>query len=238
MADGQIIYQVRVDSSQVASDLGQATEQINSGALLIGETMSALSFSLSDAISSVLSPKTLGVSSFLGNVTGIAGRLNTAASLAAESMAILSENILNAVKIDLPKADSLFDMLTPIKSSFSSEAEKGKGKKSGGILSSVPSYRSGTPYINKDEYAFLHKGEAVLTAAQNEAFSRLGGIDAISSLQQKAPEPLVVQSKAPDVRLPEQNINVTVELDGRRVARAVANATNDMNRQLNTRIVK
>lgn len=238
MADGQIIYQVRVDSSHVASDLGQATEQINSGALVIGETMSALSFSLSDAISSVLSPKTLGVPSFLKNVTGIADGLSTAASLAAESMAVLSENILNAVRIDLPEVDSLFDMLAPIKPSSSAQAEKGGAKKSGGILSSVPSYRSGTPYINKDEFAFLHKGEAVLTAAQNETLSRLGGVDAISSLQQKAPEPVVVQSKAPDVTLPEQNINVTVELDGRRVARAVANATNDMNRQLNTRIVK
>lgn len=237
MADGQIIYQVRVDSSQVASDLGRAGEQIDSGALLIGEKMAALSFSLTDAISSVISPKTLGVTSFLSGVTTIAGRLNSAASLAAQAMQVLSENIVNTIKVDVPNVGSFFDKLTPVRYSGASEG-KGGASKMLSRATTPSSYRSGSPYINKDEYAFLHKGEAVLTAAQNETLTRLGGIEAISALPREKTEPMVVQNNTPKTVLPEQNINVTVELDGHKMARVIASATNDMNRQLNTRIVK
>lgn len=238
MADGQIVYQVRVDSSQVPSDLGRTGEQIDAGALLIGEKMSALSFSLSNAISSVINPQTIGVSSFLGGISTVAGRINLSASLAAQAVGTLTENLAATCRVDTSKLGSVISKLKDLSSS-------GAGKVSGGILerltgksTTVSSYRSGSTYISKDKYAYLHKGEAVLTAAQNETLTRLGGIDAVSAMPREAGEPVVVQNNAPQAVVPEQNINVTVELDGHRMARVIANATNDMNRQLNTRIVK
>ncbi|MGN0596997.1 MAG: hypothetical protein ACI4J1_06695 [Ruminiclostridium sp.] len=47
-----------------------------------------------------------------------------------------------------------------------------------------------------------------------------------------------ININVPEIKMPTQNINLSVTLDGREVAKAVSRAADEMNRQLNARVVR
>ena len=47
-----------------------------------------------------------------------------------------------------------------------------------------------------------------------------------------------INVNVPEIKMPPQNINLSVTLDGREVAKAVSRAADEMNRQLNARVVR
>lgn len=75
-------------------------------------------------------------------------------------------------------------------------------------------------------------------------FSALSGV--FGSIERTAGAPLFdterdlppVNVNVPEIKMPTQNINLSVTLDGREVAKAVARAADEMNRQLNARVVR
>lgn len=108
------------------------------------------------------------------------------------------------------------------------------------------SFRSGKDYVPYDDFpALLHKGEAVLTAGENEVVRGMGGVTALSGM---AREKTIVNNK---VELPDcfmktlasisesrQKVDVTVELDGYEMAKTVASATNELGRQYNAKMLR
>lgn len=240
MSDGRITYEVRVDSSKVASDMAAATAQLSSGAAAAENVLTGASTFIIDTLNNVLNTQTTGTLSFFQRLTGQVQNLAGAASGANAAIGAINDNIKTMSGLNVEKVEGLFSKL---------QSAKGKSDTASSISSlidyrksqmSVNSYRVGSDYIPKDEFAFLHKGEAVLTAAENETLSNMGGINNAAAMLSSRSAPVIVENKpaAQAVQLPEQNVNVTVELDGYRMAKAVASAANDMKRQLGAKVIK
>lgn len=248
--DGQIVYQVRVDSSNVSSDLNTAAGMINSGTqtlITLGQQAAA---KIGNALSSFFAAEGNTMNSMLSTLSGGFNMLSGSTASAAASLSPLTQGISYLLSLDLNKLLSFFTQMG------SASAGKGAAKAvSSGLntvasaqqriksqtLSGVPTYRSGKDFIEKDKYAYLHKGEAVLTAAENQAYRSLGGIEGLSLLAEGGGKAAPAPAPQPQLKFPDpqpQNVNVTVELDGYQMAKVVATATNELNRQLNTRVVR
>ena len=245
--DGKIVYQVRVDSSHVPSDISAAGGQINSGTNLLVTLGKQASEKIGSALNTFFGSQNTVMSQMLSNLTGGFSKLSGSTSSAASSLSPLTAGIAELLGFDLNKLLNFFGKLPEAAAQTSAivQAASGGGGGGGGgggkNTNTVARYRSGSDYIEKDKYALLHKGEAVLTAAENETLRALGGVEGVSLMAAQKSTPLVMHNEqaAPAVQeMQPQNVNVTVELDGYQMAKVMATATNELNRQLNTRVVK
>ena len=241
--DGKIVYQVRVDSSHVPSDLAAAGSQINSGTSALVTLGKAAAERIGNALNTFFGTQNTAMSQMLSNLSGGFSRLSGTAAGAASALSPLTAGISTLLGMNLSSLNSFFDKLTAASagagavSGIAAGISVFTGAKSGNS-NTPPRYRSGSDYIEKDKYALLHKGEAVLTAAENETLRAMGGIEGAAA-QKSVPVVMAQEQAAPMVVQPQpQNVNVTVELDGYQMAKVMATATNELNRQLNTRVIK
>ena len=244
--DGKIVYQVRVDSSRIPSDLAAASSQISSGTSTLISLGQRAATSIGSALNAFFGAQNGAMTQMLSSLSSGFARLAGSTSGASSALSPLTTGIKNLLGLDLNKLLSFFDKLTTAStnagkvSSVASQLSALTAQRTG-TTSTLPKYRSGSDYIEKDKYAFLHKGEAVLTAAENETLSAMGGVEgaALMAAQKSTPLVLSQEQSQPVVQQPQpQNVHVTVELDGYRMAQVVATATNELNRQLNTRVIK
>ena len=251
--DGQIVYQVRVDSSNVASDLEAAGSKINSGTSTLITIGQQAAQRIGSALTSFFGAQDSAMTQMLSSLTSGFTALSGSAGGAATALAPLTAGIRTLLALDLNKLLSFFSQISSIElgtaaansvaagaaSVLSAAAAKKNSVASGGGKTTVARYRKGAEYIERDKLAFLHRGEAVLTAAENESFRAMGGLEGVAMAAAGRPAYAAQTAAVPAASSPQnQNVNVTVELDGYQMAKVMATATNDLNRQLNTRVIK
>lgn len=243
--DGKIVYQVRVDSAHVPQDLAAAGSQINSGTNILVAMGKSAAEKIGSALNTFFGAQGNSMMTMLSGLTGGFSQLTGSANGAASALSPLVAGIGSLLGLDLNRLLNFFAKL-PVAAAGAGAALASTGMES--LVSKVSGsaaagntparYRSGSDYIEKDKYALLHKGEAVLTAAENETLRAMGGIEGAAA-QKAAPVMLMQEQSAPALQQPQpQNVNVTVELDGYQMAKVMATATNELHRQLNTRVLK
>lgn len=239
MADGKITYEVRVGSSHIASDIMKSKARLSMGAnqlVLISKTSAKR---IGAAFSSGFSSNVLLASSVFGKLGTNIAKANTAAMPLRNTVNQLSQQLKKLTSIDYSNATAFFNALKSVNGVNVSVSSGITTRKAMG------SFRSGTDYVPYDNFpAILHKGEAVLTSAENSARAKATGTHMLSDNASK----VVVENK---VELPQsfyaavsslaqagKNVNLSVELNGREVARAVADASNELTRQYNKKIYR
>lgn len=244
--DGKIVYQVRVDSSHVPSDLAAAGSQINSGTAALVSLGSSAAERIGSALNTFFGAQGSAMSDMLTKLTGGFSQLSGSTSGAASALSPLITGISSLLGLDLNRLLSFFNQLPTATAmagatlaTAGTEYLASKVSSSSKQTNTPARYRSGSDYIEKDKYALLHKGEAVLTAAENETLRAMGGIEGVMAAERNVAVMPVQEQPAPVMQQPQpQNVNVTVELDGYQMAKVMATATNELNRQLNTRVIK
>ena len=244
--DGKIVYQVRVDSTRVPEDIATAGQQINSGTAALVSLGKQAAEKIGNALNVFFGAQNTSMSNMLSSLTGGFSQLTGSANSAAAALSPLTVTIGSLLGMDFGKLLSFFSQLPAAAAGAGAAVSVMSGVTTllnarTGKTTTPARYRSGSDYIEKDKYALLHKGEAVLTAAENETLRALGGVEGVSLMAaQKSPAIVMPQeqgvSKEPGAQ--PQNVNVTVELDGYQMAKVMATATNELSRQLNTRVLK
>ena len=238
MADGQITYQVRIDSSRVSSDLSAAEKQINSGTVRLISRGKAASEQIGNGLLTFFGSEASGAESMLSRLAKAFSSLGGTADTVSTSLLPLGQQLKSITEIDTARLETVLGRLVSYNSRTQSVPFSANYPSI--MTNTMMAYRSGSEYIPRDQTALLHKGEAVLTAAENQTLRAMGGVEGAAALAASAKQTAVIEKQvaAPAAELPAQNLNVTVELDGYRLAKAVAASTNEMNRQLNTRLLK
>lgn len=282
MADGEVVFNVRVDTSQVIKDMAALRLSVAAGMASLTALTSAMAVTMGNAIANSVNMARMNITAMCtvmtaGTATAAANMNRLAVSVAAAGARLAAICALNTASI-IPMLDKLNSLSTAkltstatairaVTSSLRSyiataaaanavqlklgTASTSTAKKtsvlSAGVsavskkVSKATKLRSGKEYVPYDGYpALLHKGEAVLTAGENEALRGIGGASGIAGLAAAKQQPVSVENKI-EVNggtPPPQNINLSVELDGYQVAKAVGKATNELTRQLNARVIK
>lgn len=239
MADGQITYRVRVDSSRISGDLAAAEKEINSGTVRLISVGKAASKQIGSGLLTFFKSEGGGIEAMLSRVAKVLSSFGSTADTVTSSLLPLELQLKSLAEIDASKLETVLGKLSAANKTAVS-AGSGNLLKPTVATNTMMAYRSGADYIPRDQTALLHKGEAVLTAAENQTLRALGGVEGAAALAAaKTPSVVVEQQPAQTpVQLPPQNVNVSVELDGYRLAKAVAASSNEMNRQFNTKLIK
>lgn len=238
MSDGKIIYEVRVDGSNIAGDLAAAAQQVSSGASALVSVGERAAKNLANAMAKAFGNVSSGAGRTLGDLSAKFDAIGIKAADAAGLVSPLTQQLKAVAELDYSRLGSLLDSLKSSGAKTVSTVNAGTSKSL--TTNTKNSYRSGNGYLQKDELAFLHKGEAVLTAAENQTLRALGGVEGAAAAAGAEKTAEVVQAAAPVAAAAPamQEINLTVELDGYKVAKAVTAANSEINRQLNAKLTR
>lgn len=235
MADGQVTYQVRVDSSNVASDLAAATAKVNSGTSVLVTLGQAAATKIGGVIGSIFGTQTSSLCNMLSRLASGFSSFGSSARTAGESMSPVQQGLQGLLSLDLSKLSSFFTKMGESTSAIKAISSVSGSAPSRFSTTATPmAYRSGDDFIEHDQYAFLHKGEAVLTAAENETLRAMGGLSGAAGMAAQKAAPVVLNNevKLPPADKTPQNVNVTVELDGYKLARAMTGVGSELRRQI------
>lgn len=280
MADGQVVFDVRVDTSRVPADIAAMRAAVTAGmtavsavtasmAKSIGTAISASFASANVSINAMCAAMTSGGAAAAGSMNALAGSIGAAGAKLAAMCALNTAGVtamldkLNSLSLGkIGAATSGIQALTASLYAYvaATAAANAAGLGTGGgggssVASSAAAVvatasaaahratglRSGSDYIPYDDYpALLHRGEAVLTSGENEVLKKMGGVNGINGISSVNRQPVTVENKVElnQAAAAPQSINLSVELDGYQVAKAVGKATGELSRQLNARVIK
>lgn len=236
MADGSIIYEVRVDDSKLDEDISRSEQTVEAAMSRIRALAQGSARELGDSLARVLGQEAEAAEGKVSLLSAGLEVLRGAASPLAAALVPLAEKLAGITSIDLTQINQLAGTaagLAPDSSSLKTERKL--------AAEGVSKLSSGLDYVPRDEYpALLHKGEAVLSAAENAAYREAGGagvLGALNAYDRAGSQEIVVENKVdmPDTSRP---ISVSLSLDGHQIAKSVVKATNDMGRQMNSALIR
>jgi len=208
MSDGRIVYEVRVDSNSIDSDLARAGSILDRGnrelsrlalnnAQNFGKIFGDVFNSFGKGALNALTP----VANLLGGLSKI--NLSNIASVVGKSVSGVTSGAQTQGAVNTP---------------------------SGASMSGLPSFAVGTDYIPYDDFpALLHKGEAVLTASENAALRAAGGIGAAREAQ-----PVIIKNESDFASAGDfghRPVEVMLKIGDYEFTQIIADTMNDLYRQ-------
>ncbi|MDR2558758.1 MAG: hypothetical protein LBC86_04335 [Oscillospiraceae bacterium] len=221
MADGSIVYEVRVSSDNVAGDLDKAGSLLEKGT----QTITRLAADTAQIFSKMLSD-------VFGNSVNFAERSVERLGTSFDKLKNKAPSLLSAltpVSKELEKISKLnLDNVGEVTGKIAAK-ETQKSKTANTVSSlNLPSFAVGTSYVPYDDFpALLHKGEAVLTASENAALKAAGGIGALNQS-----EPLNMQNNvniSDDIS--RRPVEVTLKIGEYEFTQIIADTMNNLYRQ-------
>jgi hypothetical protein len=216
MSDGRIVYEVRVDSNSIDSDLSRAGSILDKG----NRELTRLAMNNAQNFGKIF-----------GDVFNVFGRgaLN-ALTPVANLLGGLSKINLSNISSVVGKSVSGVTQNTPAPAASS-------GAVLGASRSALPSFAVGTDFIPYDDFpALLHKGEAVLTASENAALKAAGGIGAMREAQ-----PVIIKNENDGMSADgfgRRPVEVMLKIGDYEFTQIIANTMNDLYRQWGTNPLK
>jgi hypothetical protein len=231
MADGSIVYEVRVDSSNINPDLSRAGGLLEKGSQEITRLAAntALNFGkiLGDVFGNTATQAEVAVSR-------LGASFNTLKDLAApllNALAPVTRELAEIAKISLPSLGEVTGKAAPVTTGGADSAgasSKGTGGIGGYLSQFMPSFATGTSYIPYDDFpALLHKGEAVLTASENAALKAAGGVGALGATPVQVFNPNSFKENDYGMR----PVEVTLKIGDYEFTQVIADTMNNLYRQ-------
>jgi len=223
MADGSIVYEVRVDSGNINSDLSRVGALFEKGTQEINRLAANTAQSFGKMLGDIFGTSVTQAESA---VTRLGASFNNLKNLAAPLL-----NALLPVSKELEKIGKLsLDEVGAVTGKTSSADLKNTKESNAGKMgsTSLPSFSVGTSYIPYDDFpALLHKGEAVLTASENVALKAAGGIGGV-----REASPVIMQNNADissDIGI--RPVEVTLKIGDYEFTQIIADTMNNLYRQ-------
>ncbi|MCL2698546.1 MAG: hypothetical protein FWE74_10770 [Oscillospiraceae bacterium] len=228
MADGSIVYEVRVDSSNIDADLTRAGSLLERGTQEINRLATNTAQVFGRMLGEVFGGSAAHAEQAVSKLGSSLDKLkNTAAPLL---------NALTPISRELEKISKL----SAGTASEGSTAKIGSAKANNDTKSvahtltkmGFPSFSVGTSYIPYDDFpALLHKGEAVLTASENAALKAAGGIGAVHGAQGDS-QPVIMQNNANNFAdFNNKPVEVTLKIGEYEFTQIIADTMNNLYRQ-------
>jgi len=223
LADGSIVYEVRVSSDNVAGDLDRAGSMLERGT----QTITGLAANTAQIFSKMLSD-------VFGSSVNLAESSVTKLSAGFEKLQKSAPPLVNALKPVSSELEKISKLSLASVGEASGKviaqaaAKLPKPTATGAKSPVLPSFATGTSYIPYDDFpALLHKGEAVLTAPENAALKAAGGIGA---LQENTPA--FTQNNADNSSdMGRRPVEVTLKIGEYEFTQIIADTMNNLYRQ-------
>jgi len=223
MADGSIVYEVRVDSGNINSDLSRAGSLLEKGTLEINRLAANTAQSFGKMLGDIFGTSVTQAESA---VTRLGASFNNLKNLAApllNALVPVSKELESIGKLSLDDVGTVTGKASA--SDFKTTKESSSGKSG---TTTIPSFSVGTSFIPYDDFpALLHKGEAVLTASENAALKAAGGIGGVREAHS-----VIMQNNADissDVGI--RPVEVTLKIGDYEFTQIIADTMNNLYRQ-------
>jgi hypothetical protein len=227
MADGNIVYEVRVDSSNVDADLSQAGSLLEKGTQEINRLAASTAQTFGKMLGDVFGGSASYAEKAVSNLGTSFEKLRTSTGPLMSALIPISKELEKISKLSLASVGAAVGKVTAnaAPAASSSPAISAAARKSAFVL---PSFKVGTSYIPYDDFpALLHKGEAVLTASENAALKAAGGINALNNSQ-----PVIMQNHADSSSdFGNRPVEVTLKIGEYEFTQIIADTMNNLYRQ-------
>jgi hypothetical protein len=226
MADGSIVYEVRISSDNVNSDLERAGSLLERGTRTITQlaanTAQTFGAMLSDIFGSSIN---LAENSISRLGTGFDTLKSKAPSLLS-ALKPISTELEKISKLSLQSVGEAAGKTAATVTNNTTNVTN--STKSTNKTGSVPKLATGASYIPYDDFpALLHKGEAVLTASENAALRAAGGVNA---LHESAPA-IAQSGEAFTSDINRRPVEVTLKIGEYEFTQIIADTMNNLYRQ-------
>jgi len=231
MADGSIIYEVRVDSTNAEADLARAGALLERGSGNIKALAQNTAQSFGKMLGDIFGTSTVHAENSVTRLgTAFNNLKNTAAPL-LNAIKPVSRELIKIANISLPDLGVLTGKASSVLSSAAGKAPRTVKN------NDIPSFATGTDYIPYDDFpALLHKGEAVLTASENAALKAAGGINSLAAAQ-----PIIIKNDAESGaagELGRRPVEVSLKIGDYEFTQIIAETMNNLYRQWGTNPLK
>ncbi|MCL2107764.1 MAG: hypothetical protein FWH20_00265 [Oscillospiraceae bacterium] len=237
MADGSIVYEVRVDSSNVEDDVLRAGLLLEKGSANIKNLASSTAQTFGQMLSEIFAGSVTQAENAL---TRLGAAFVNLKNFAAPLLSVLTPITQELTKISSAGGANLGELLGKASSSSAKSAAASVSNSNGAnpfSFGDIPSFASGTNYIPYDDFpALLHKGEAVLTASENAALKNAGGINSIGAIQ-----PIIVkndENSAGGDDFAQRPVEVSLRIGEYEFTQIIAETMNNLHRQWGARPLK
>ncbi|MCL2077395.1 MAG: hypothetical protein FWH08_03200 [Oscillospiraceae bacterium] len=228
MADGSIVYEVRVDSSNVDGDLARAGGLLEKGTKEIHQLAAGVSLNFGKMLGDVFGKSADYAEGAVSRLGAGFEKLKNAAAPLLNALAPVSRELLNISNLNLPNLGEVTGKAAPASTPKSTETPA----KTSILSRLLPSFAVGTEYIPYDDFpALLHKGEAVLTASENAAFQAAGGAAALNKGAVQSEAFKNDMNRADLNEFDRRPVEVTLRIGDHEFTQIIADTMNNLYRQ-------
>lgn len=238
MADGSIVYEVRVDSGNIDSDLSRVGALLDKGTKEINRLAANTAQTFGKMLGEVFGNSAAQAENTVSRLSAGFDRLKNAAAPLLNALIPVTGELLNISKINIPV---LGDAVGKLSSGVAAAAGGAQGTSSSSLsrVTAVPSFATGASYIPYDDFpALLHKGEAVLTASENTALKAAGGVGALSGTSSETVQNSSGLNSQTGGEFGGRPLEVTLKIGDYEFTQIIADTMNSLYRQWGTKPLK